>query len=47
MFAIIDSGATSHMWNDRTAFTEFDPLQGSFIRVADDSHLFVEGRGTI
>ena len=35
------------MWNDRSAFTDFRPLVGHFITIADNTRIQVTGVGTI
>ena len=35
--AIVDSGATDHMWPDHTAFTSYRPLHNNHITIAEDS----------
>ena len=47
IMAIIDSGASDHMWPYRDAFVEFTPLSGCYIAIANQSSLPVTGRGTV
>ena len=43
----LDSGATSHMCNDRSRFENFVPENGRRVYLADNSHHAIEGRGMI
>ncbi|MHB1946432.1 MAG: reverse transcriptase domain-containing protein, partial [Metallibacterium sp.] len=44
---IVDSGATSHMCNDRTAFKDIGQTEIKTVQVADGKHIEVKGKGDI
>ena len=44
----IDSACSVHnMWDDRSAFIEYEELQGRFVRVGDDYQLPALGKGKV
>eukprot|EP00638_Chattonella_subsalsa_P014438 CAMPEP_0117850254 /NCGR_PEP_ID=MMETSP0949-20121206/21578_1 /TAXON_ID=44440 /ORGANISM="Chattonella subsalsa, Strain CCMP2191" /LENGTH=1052 /DNA_ID=CAMNT_0005697613 /DNA_START=193 /DNA_END=3352 /DNA_ORIENTATION=- len=43
----IDSACSVHMWNNKDAFVEYEPLQNRFVRVGDDFKLKAEGKGRV
>ncbi len=44
---IIDSGATHHMWNDYWAFTTFNKMKNSYVSLANNYKVPIEGCRTI
>eukprot|EP00298_Acanthocystis_sp_HF-20_P006323 c16218_g1_i3.p1 GENE.c16218_g1_i3~~c16218_g1_i3.p1 ORF type:complete len:448 (+),score=83.87 c16218_g1_i3:292-1635(+) len=44
---IIDSGATSHMTYDKEDFYNYEPVKDEVIKLADDHHVEIEGKGEI
>ena len=44
---IIDSGASHHMWKDSTPFISFKDLPSSYITLANNYKILIQGIGTI
>ncbi|MGH7954525.1 MAG: hypothetical protein ACREOZ_01040, partial [Gloeomargaritales cyanobacterium] len=44
---IVDSGATCHMIPDRDAFTNYEPIKGGYVLLADQSRVPCVGIGTV
>ena len=45
--AILDSGATHHLWPFYKAFIHYHRVYGQFVTLADNSRIRIAGRGTI
>ena len=45
--AILDSGATHHLWPFYKAFINYHRVYNQFVTLADNSQIRIAGRGTI
>ena len=45
--AILDSGATHHLWPFYDAFVSYTRVDGQFVTLVDDTRIPIKGRGTV